>query len=202
MKKSCYTVLILAGALLVLISGCATEQFVRDQISQIDSELSSIRDDVNTNKSEIEELKTATATISGNIQDAMERAETANKLAEGTFLYEATISDASISFAFDKSMLSDEANEALDVIVQSVINENQNVYLEIQGHADSRGPEAYNQQLAFERAMNVYNYLHLQHNVPLHRMNAFSYGEGRPVAENDNSENRAKNRRVTIIVMK
>ncbi len=202
MKKTRNSVLIIMGAVCLMITGCVSQDFVRDQISQIDSELNTIRNDINTNKSDIEELKTQTAKLSTNIQDAMTRAETANKLAEGTFLYEATISDASINFAFDKSVLSDEAKSALDVIAQAIITTNENVYLEIQGHADSTGPEEYNQILAYERAKNVYNYLHLQHNVPLNRMNLYSYGEARPAADNDIAGNRSKNRRVSIVIMK
>ncbi|MFB0532801.1 MAG: OmpA family protein [Desulfatiglandales bacterium] len=51
------------------------------------------------------------------------------------------------------------------------------------------------------RAEAVYYYLHTQQGIPLHRMNAFSYGETKPVADNTNSSNRAINRRVTLVVV-
>ena len=79
--------------------------------------------------------------------------------------------------------------------------ENKDIYIEIQGHTDGTGSEDYNLELGFKRAESVMIYLHLNHNMPLHRMNIFSYGESRPVVDNDIMENRAKNRRITIVGM-
>ena len=50
------------------------------------------------------------------------------------------------------------------------------------------------------RAEAVKSYLYEQHNVPLHKMNTFSFGESRPAAPNDTSEGRAQNRRVVVKV--
>jgi outer membrane protein OmpA-like peptidoglycan-associated protein len=47
----------------------------------------------------------------------------------------------------------------------------------------------------------VMSYLHLQHGIPLNRMNTFSYGAFQPIADNKIQAERAKNRRVTLIVM-
>ncbi len=44
-------------------------------------------------------------------------------------------------------------------------------------------------------------HMHMEHGIPLHRMNAFSYGESKPVVDNNIPGNRAKNRRVVIVVM-
>jgi outer membrane protein OmpA-like peptidoglycan-associated protein len=55
--------------------------------------------------------------------------------------------------------------------------------------------------LGGSRAKAVYSYLHTQHGIPLHRMDVFSYGESKPIADNDNPANRALNRRVTLVVI-
>jgi outer membrane protein OmpA-like peptidoglycan-associated protein len=78
--------------------------------------------------------------------------------------------------------------------------ENQNVYLEIQGHTDSVGPEEYNFRLGLERAETVRRYLS-ESGIPLHRISVISYGEERPVATNKTKDGRSQNRRVVIQVL-
>ena len=188
--------------LMLCLSGCVTPQYVQDQIGQaIDARIDSIEQGVALNSQEINDLKITTETLSASVQDAINRAEEAGRLAQGKFLFEATISDDSVFFAFDKNELSDEAREALDVFAEVMKAENKDIYIEIQGHTDGTGSEDYNLELGFKRAESVMIYLHLNHNMPLHRMNIFSYGESRPVVDNDIRGNRAKNRRVKIIVM-
>ena len=184
------------------IAGCATEEYVNQQISiSLATEVARITQDITANRNEITALRNSVAAVSSNVKDAMARAKESGKLAEGKFLYEATISDASISFAFDKSDLSEAALQALDVLASQLKKENRNAYLEIQGHTDSAGSEEYNRELAEDRAENVLRHFHMEHNISLHRMSAFSYGEAQMVADDDTSDNRAKNRRVTIVVM-
>ncbi len=203
MKKHLFYIVVVLGIIMLGLNGCASKEFVNQQISQsLGTEISKVRQDIQANQNEIREFKESIATVSSTAQDALNRAESAGKLAEGKFLYEATISDASVNFAFDKSNLSDEGRAALDVIAEVVKNENRNVYIEIQGHTDSLGSEKYNLKLGHHRAKNVLRYFYSEHNLPLHRMDIFSYGESQPVVDNDNKDNRAKNRRVVIVVMK
>ena len=202
MKKYLFVMAAVLGIAVFGMIGCATKEYVNQQISKsLDTEVGKITQDIEANRNEIMDLKNSVAAVSSNVQDALDRAEKAGKLAEGKFLYEATISDASINFAFDKSVLSEEALSALDVIAEEMKKENKNVYLEIQGHTDSVGSEEYNLELGEDRAESVLRYFHMEHNIPLHRMSAFSYGESQIVVDNDTSENRAENRRVTIVVM-
>jgi outer membrane protein OmpA-like peptidoglycan-associated protein len=202
MKKYLFVMAAILGVFAFGMIGCATKEYVNQQISQsLDSKVNKITQDIEANRNEIMELKNSVAAVSSNVQDALDRAEKAGKLAEGKFLYEATISDASVNFAFDKTELSEEALATLDVIAEELKKENKNVYVEIQGHTDSIGSEEYNLELGEERAENVLSYFHVEHNFPLHRMSTFSYGESQMVVDNDTAENRAENRRVTIVVM-
>ncbi len=201
MKKSVFAIVFIIGMISVM-SGCVTEKYVNDKITQvIDTRIEGIEQVVAANRQEIDDLRISVATLSDSIQDAMSRAMEAGKLAEGKFLFEATISDDSVFFAFDKSKLSDEAKKALDIFTEIIKTKNMNVYVEIQGHTDTMGPEKYNLELGWKRAENVLNYLHLNNNMPLQRMNIFSYGESQPVVNDDSVENHAKNRRVTLVVM-
>lgn len=198
MKRSFFAVVVVAGIFLIGITGCATEQYVKDQIALIDTEISKVWNQMEANQTEIASLKRK---HSKTVREAMSRAEEAHKLAKGKLLYEATISGDSVYFGFDKSTLSDEAKMCLDVFAGVVKTENKNVYIEIQGHTDDIGYEEYNLELGQARAEGVMRHLHMEHGIPLHRMNAFSYGQTKPVVDNNTPGNRAKNRRVVIVVM-
>jgi outer membrane protein OmpA-like peptidoglycan-associated protein len=78
---------------------------------------------------------------------------------------------------------------------------NKNVFIEVQGHTDSIGSEAYNLKLGAKRAEKVYRYLASEQGLALSRMNYISYGEYKPIADNGSREGRAKNRRVTLVVL-
>jgi peptidoglycan-associated lipoprotein len=196
MKKYIYAVMLIMG-IFVGLSGCATPQYGQD----IDARIDRIEQGLALNRQEINDLKITMGTLSASVQEAINRAEEAGKLSQGKFLFEATISDDSVFFAFDKNELTDEARKALDVFAEVMKAENKNIYIEIQGHTDGTGPEEYNLELGSKRAKSVMKYLHMNHNLPLRCMNEFSYGESRPVAGNNIRKNRAKNRRVTIVGM-
>jgi outer membrane protein OmpA-like peptidoglycan-associated protein len=75
------------------------------------------------------------------------------------------------------------------------------VYLEIEGHTDSTGSEAYNHTLGLRRADAVRDYLNRSGGIPLHAMSTISLGEGDPVADNSSSTGRSQNRRVVVRVL-
>ena len=204
MKRSFYAVVIVVGILLSAMTGCVTKEYVKDQIAVTDTRIGELQKKTEVNRMEIASLKKSAAQMrkhSKTIQEAMSRAEEAHKLAQGKLLCEATISGDSVNFGFDESSLSDEAKMCLDLFAGVVKTENKNVYIEIQGHTDNIGPEEHNFMLGQARAEAVMRYLHMEHDIPLHRMNAFSYGESKPIVENNTPGNRAKNRRVMIVVM-
>jgi len=163
----------------LLASGCASHRFVRDQVAVVD---------------------TRVTRVEGTAGEALARANAAHKLAEGKFLYEVVLSDDSVKFPTDRHALSPEAEARLAEFAQRLKSENRNVYLEIQGHTDATGPEAYNDQLGEARAEAVRKYLS-QQGVALNRMATISYGEEAPVAPNDTADGRAQNRRVAIVVL-
>ncbi len=68
----------------------------------------------------------------------------------------------------------------------------------LEGHADSTGGEARNEDLAQRRAENVRYYLVTRHDIDEKRFTIYSYGSKQPIDTNDTEEGRAKNRRVMI----
>lgn len=225
MKKSFCIFAVAAGILLSGMTGCMnTKEYVNEQVrllsvktEELNAEIGSLRAETEENivsvRKEIETSQQDIHALMGAVerqrdefykelnatQEALKRA--GDNLRGGKLLYEMTISDESVFFAFGKTGLSKDAASALSTFASAVIAENKEIYIEIQGHTDNIGSEAYNLKLGQTRAESVKRYLHTKHYIPLHRMSAFSYGESRPVASNDTANNRAKNRRVVLVVM-
>lgn len=199
-------------ALTAVTTGCATKKYVQDETQAVQTRLDSRVDDV---EGQVEENQTRLAEHDNQIasventaqeasqtaQEALQRAQEAGKLAEGKFVFETVLTDEKVKFGFDKATLSDEAKAALDEFVSTLQDRNENMFVEIQGHTDSTGPENYNEELGLERAQAVRQYLG-RNGVPLHRMEVISYGESSPIADNGTREGRAQNRRVALVVLK
>jgi outer membrane protein OmpA-like peptidoglycan-associated protein len=71
--------------------------------------------------------------------------------------------------------------------------------LDIEGHTDSVGSDAYNQRLSERRAEAVRTYL-AQQSVPESAMTATGFGKTQPIAPNTNAKGRQQNRRVELVV--
>ena len=175
------------------LGGCATKDFVRDQVAAEDTKVQATSSRVDQHESHLAQLDQST-------KDALDRATAAGKLAEGKFLYSMVLSDDSVKFKNDSAKLSPEAEQRLADFADKLKSDNRNVYLEIQGHTDSRGANALNARLGEERAETVRLFMN-QHGVPLNRMSTISYGKADPVADNKTRNGRAQNRRVVLIVM-
>jgi len=184
-----------------LMNGCATQASLQKEITALQDQVAANKADIAMLQSSDTEQNEELSVLSDTIQDAIVRVQQLREMAEGRFLYERTISADEVRFEFDRSELSQTSKEALDAFALKLKGQNKNCYIEIQGHTDNIGPEKYNFQLGLARARAVMSYLHLQHGIPLNRMNTFSYGASQPIAENKIQAERAKNRRVTLIVM-
>jgi peptidoglycan-associated lipoprotein len=175
------------------LGGCATKDYVNEHVATVDAKVQATQSQVDRHEGHLTQLDQAT-------KEALDRATAAGKLAEGKFLYSMVLSDDSVKFPVDSAKLSPEAVQRLTDFADKLKNDNRNVYLEIQGHTDSRGSDATNQRLGEERAEAVRLFMN-QHGVPLNRMSTISYGKKDPVTDNKTRANRAQNRRVVLIVM-
>jgi OOP family OmpA-OmpF porin len=102
-----------------------------------------------------------------------------------------------INFDFDSSEIRAEDQALLDAAIE-VLQETQ-VRVQIGGHTDSTGPEAYNQTLSKRRAESVLDYLR-QAGVDQSRLQPTGFGEADPVTSNETRDGRAQNRRVVFEV--
>jgi peptidoglycan-associated lipoprotein len=116
-------------------------------------------------------------------------------------VYEVVLSEDSGNFKFGTSALPDEAKAQIDEMVTKLKADPKGAFFEIEGHTDNVGDKMTNEKLGIARAEAVKRYLYEQHQIPLHKMNAISYGEDKPAAENKTKAGRAQNRRVVIKVL-
>ena len=84
--------------------------------------------------------------------------------------------------------------------VASTLNQYNQTVIEVAGHTDNVGTDAYNQQLSLQRATAVSNYLGSK-GILQQRMMVVGAGETRPIASNDTEAGRAQNRRVEITIV-
>ena len=211
-KRTSAVVAVLVVVALVLSVGCVTKKVYRKDQEQTDQRIKGVESGVEENERRVTDLKSDTdqriAAVKGTAEKAVEigsqamtRAEEAAKLARGKILWTVTLSDDRVKFSFDQDTIPPEAASELNDLAAKIKAMEKAVYLEIEGHTDNIGSEAYNIELGEKRAKAVMTYLNESVGVPLHAMSVVSLGESKPVTDNATSAGRAKNRRVVIRVL-
>ena len=104
-----------------------------------------------------------------------------------------------VTFATDSSDLSPGFFDVLNS-VGKVLGEFDQTVVEVAGHTDSTGSDAYNQGLSERRAASVVTYLQGQ-GVISQRLITVGMGESRPVSDNSSAGGRQANRRVEITMV-
>lgn len=104
-----------------------------------------------------------------------------------------------ITFAYDSDAVQPQFQPTLNEVA-SVLTQYPKTYIDIYGHTDADGSEAYNQGLSGRRATSVQNYL-AGKGVQSVRMATRGYGETQPIASNETAEGKAQNRRVEIKIV-
>jgi len=89
---------------------------------------------------------------------------------------------------------------ALLTKLQRAVREFPGAKISIEGHTDSQGDEQYNDNLSYERANAVRQYMLANMSLNEDRVQAVGYGESRPIASNETEEGRAQNRRIDVVI--
>jgi len=78
------------------------------------------------------------------------------------------------------------------------VKKNPTQKIEVQGHTDNVGGDAYNQTLSEARAQGYRHLAHTAWDSPANGLTAKGFGKTKPIADNATDAGRAKNRRVEI----
>jgi outer membrane protein OmpA-like peptidoglycan-associated protein len=140
----------------------------------------------------------------GHYQDRQE-AELRARL-EGTGVSVTRIGDnitlnmpGNVTFATDSADLNADFFNVLNS-VSKVLKEFDQTIVEVAGHTDNTGSDAYNEALSDRRAGSVATYFESR-NIASQRLLTIGMGESRPVADNGTAEGRQANRRVEITMV-
>lgn len=103
-----------------------------------------------------------------------------------------------VQFATGAATLNDGAREAL-ARFSGIVGVYPSMKFQVEGHTDSVGSYASNQDLSLRRALTVRDYLIAQ-GVAASSIDAKGLGPDQPVADNATADGRARNRRVEIVL--
>jgi outer membrane protein OmpA-like peptidoglycan-associated protein len=221
MRRS-ITLGVLMPAVALVLTGCATKDWVRETLGKKEAEINQRVDGVETR---VDQESRRIATVEGMVTEgngritalessvgqatetarqAQARADAAHARADEvdnrlTRLWSNrhkrnTVETVHLLFAFDRADLSDAAQTALLNIVKE-LQQNPNLTVELQGYADPTGPRDYNVTLSQRRVEAVRRYL-VDKGTELPRITSIGLG-----AILDKGEDNAKKRRVTVNLM-
>ena len=106
---------------------------------------------------------------------------------------------SNVTFGVDSSAISPTFQTTLSNVADT-LSRYEKSYVDVLGHTDSTGSDAYNQSLSERRAESVANFL-ANSGVQRARLATRGYGESQPIASNSTEEGRAANRRVEIKIV-
>jgi outer membrane protein OmpA-like peptidoglycan-associated protein len=216
---------VLASAIVILLTvGCSSKNYVRSQTAPLIQQTNELdtktaadhRNIVDTDEraqSGIKGAMGAAGTADEHAQAAGQSADAANKSAQEAYNRVDSlsgvvanldnykpVSDVSVTFGFDKAVLTASDKQELDTFAANLTNARSYI-LEVTGGTDSVGDANYNYQLSQRRADAVVTYLASKYNIPPHKFYLIGIGKDQQVASDRTAAGRAKNRRVEIKLM-
>ncbi|WFU40623.1 OmpA family protein [Bradyrhizobium sp. CB82] len=113
-------------------------------------------------------------------------------------LFSELLTKGKIRFEPKRATIDPDSAGLLDHLIETALR-CPNATIEVAGHTDSDGEDAFNQALSEKRAQAVIDYL-VKAGLPADRFTAVGYGSTQPVAGNETDEGRAQNRRIEFLV--
>lgn len=209
---------------MTMMVGCSTKNYVRTQTAPLVQKTNELDDSVAANNRNIQstndraqagikqaqqsaDTATSNATAAtqaagqaqGSAQEAVNRADSLASVVANLDNYK-PVGDVSVTFAFDKSVLTKTDKEQLDALGPQ-LSATKSYILEVTGGTDSVGDATYNYQLSQRRAEAVVQYLAETFKVPAHKFYLIGIGKDQEVATNKTAAGRAQNRRVKVQIL-
>jgi outer membrane protein OmpA-like peptidoglycan-associated protein len=223
-KTSQQAALLLGAVSFLMTAGCSSKNYVRSQTAPLVTKTNELDDATAANNRSIQSTndraqagiqqaqqsantatQNATAATQaatqaqGTAQEAVNRADSLASVVAGLDNYK-QIGDVSVTFGFDKSVLSNDDKAQLDALGPQ-LTATKSYILEVTGGTDSIGDANYNYQLSQRRAEAVVQYIAAKFNIPPHKFYLIGIGKDQEVASNKTAAGRAQNRRVKVQIL-
>jgi outer membrane protein OmpA-like peptidoglycan-associated protein len=190
-------------ALLVIVSGCATKDWVKDLVGKHRAD---VDQRVGAQEQKVSSIETRVSEVGDQASQGRARADAAYGRADEvndrlTRLWNSRhkrslVETVHVHFGFDRSDLNDAAQTALLGIVKE-LRENPALSADLEGYADSTGPQTYNIVLSQRRVESVRRYL-IERGADISRVHAIGLGA---LTGGKTADDLAKQRRVTLRLM-
>jgi chemotaxis protein MotB len=230
MNRRSWSRLTMAGVTFVMLlaSSCVSQRGYQQMVDQKDAEIRQLREERASLKAEVTQLKSSLDSAQGEIANASAKPgdtigeKTAAKASEpdakfpeldklginyGTRGGNMVISiPSSITFASGQAVLSGDGQKALKQVAVTLKKQYPSMVYSIEGHTDSdpitKSKFTSNRDLSVQRAMAVLTYMVEDCGIKDDQCIVAGHGQYAPVAPNDTTSDKAKNRRVEIVVQK
>jgi outer membrane protein OmpA-like peptidoglycan-associated protein len=212
---------VVAPAVLMLASGCATKNWVREMVGQREAEIDqrvgtkvgAVEGRMNEEAQRVTRVEGQLGTIEKQVGEVGEQAKQAHTRADAAFTKaEETdgrltrlwtnrhkrqiVETIHVQFAFDKAELTDGAQTALLNVIKE-LKANPALSVDLEGYTDPTGPKDYNVTLSQRRVEAVRRYF-IEQGAEMPRVNSVGLG---PLNGGKDKEDLAKQRRVTVKLM-
>lgn len=182
-----------------------------DAVSGMLAEKYDLATQLEVSRSDLAQLSQEHAAVSDELSGRVEKEEKLRKAkmmlnpSEGEVLFNSSndivLRLGGLSFAIGRSDIQDDHIALLEK-VKEIIQMFPESQLVVEGHTDASGEAAANVTLSEKRAFAVMQYLRQSLLIPANRIQSMGYGADRPIASNQTTDGRAKNRRIDIILMR
>jgi outer membrane protein OmpA-like peptidoglycan-associated protein len=183
---------------------------VDEKLSMLVLERDDLSSQVQTSETKLAQVEWEQAGVSEELAMRLRREERFNEAkklirpSEGEVLWNASndlvLRLTGLKFDVGSSDIKDDQMPLLDKVVQ-IVQMDAKARLVVEGHTDASGEETSNRQLSEKRAYSLMMYLRTATGMTADRIKAIGYGAEKPIASNETTEGRAKNRRTDIIIM-
>ena len=102
-----------------------------------------------------------------------------------------------MEFGIDSTTITEQTAQALNIGV-AMMARDLSIFMTVEGHTDSSGPDNYNVALSEARAASVVAYFEAA-GIDSDRLNPIGSGEAHPMMSNDTVEGKSHNRRVELL---
>lgn len=109
--------------------------------------------------------------------------------------------ELNVTFAHNSSQITSEFDGEISR-TSTILKDNPDMVVIIEGHTDSTGTDEYNEWLSYKRATAVAGRMVDKYGVPPEQIQMRGMGETQPVGDNETEEGRQMNRRVILIIPK